>query len=105
MMPLASGIVLFLVCCFYSLLVEYAHRRWPSARHYTFAEVVLGCAMVIVAASVSIGWDDAVTVALFFCAAGLPMSVGAIVGHVLDDHHAEQERRAEEIIRGCLEEG
>jgi len=60
MMPLASGIVLFLVCCFYSLLVEYAHRRWPSARHYTFAEVVLGCAMVIVAASVSIGWDDAV---------------------------------------------
>ena len=105
MTPLASGIVLFLVCCFYSCLVEYSHRRWPSARHYVFAEVVLGCAMVIIAASMAIGWDDAVTVAIFFCIGGLPMSVGAIVGHVLDDHRAEQERRAEEIIRGCLEEG
>ncbi|MBM4467557.1 MAG: hypothetical protein FJ014_18720 [Chloroflexi bacterium] len=104
MTPLASGTVLFLVCCIYSFVVEYAHRRWPSARHYTFAEVVLGCAIVVAAASLAIGWEDAVVVALYFCVGGLPMSAGAIVGHVLDDHRAEQERKAE-AIRGRVEEG
>ena len=102
-MKTETATILFLICCFYSILVEYAHRKWPSARHYIFFEVVLGCAMVVGAASFAIGLDNALVVAAYFCIGGLPMSVGAIVGHVLDDHQAEKQRQAEDI-RARMEE-
>ena len=96
-MKTETATILFLICCFYSFLVEYAHRKWPSARHYTFFEVVIGCAMVVGAASFAIGLDHTLVVATYFCIGGLPMSIGAIVGHVLDDHQQEKEREAEGI--------
>jgi len=102
-MKTETATILFLICCFYSFLVEYTHRKWPSARHYTFFEVVIGCAMVVGAAGFTIGLDHALVVAAYFCVGGLPMSVGAIVGHILDDHQAEKQRQAEGI-RDRMEE-
>ena len=104
MTPLAAGIILFLLCCFYTVLVEGSHRRWPSARHYTFFEVILGCAMVIGAASFAIGLEKAIVVAGYFCVGGLPMSVGAIIAHVITDSRAKAEQEAREHLRNGLAE-
>lgn len=99
------AIILFLICTGYSVLVQVAHHKWPAARHYTFFEVVIGVVMVGIAASFSIGVENAVVLAGYFAVAGLPMCIGAIVAHVWEDQRVADEGEVKEhLLNGLAEE-
>jgi len=100
---IASLIILHLLCWAYAFLVEYTRCRWEASKRYTFAWVVGGVMMTVVAASFTIGLEDALLVGGFFVASGLPMSIGAMIMHTWLDDKAAKKRQAE-AIRDRVEE-
>ena len=79
------GVVLHLLCWGYSVACEYTRERWPASKRYTFVWVVFGVMMTLIAASFTVGLFNALVVAGYFVASGIPMAVGAMIKHTLKD--------------------
>ena len=101
----AALIVLHVICWAYAFVCEFARYRWPASKRYTFAWVVGGVMMTMLAASFAIGLENAVWMVAFFMASGIPMAVGAMVKHVWLDSREVDEAAAREHLRRGLEEG
>lgn len=99
---IAALIILHLLCWPYACLVEYTRHRWPASKRYTFAWVVGGVMMTVAAASVVIGLQNALWMAAFFVASGIPMAVGAMLKHTWLDDRTDQELEAREQLRNGL---
>lgn len=80
-----AAVILHVVSWGYAVAVEYTRERWPASRRYTFVWVVGGVAMTGIAASFALGLHDALVVAGYFVASGIPMSVGAMIKHIVKD--------------------
>ncbi len=85
------GAVLHLLCWGYAVACEYSREKWPASKRYTFMWVVFGVAMTLVAASFVVGLVNALIVAAYFVASGIPMAVGAAVKHTLKDSREANE--------------
>lgn len=105
MTSMASAIVLFLVSCFYGSGVQVVFHRWPAARRYTFVTVILGVAMVGLAAVPAIGLESVAILAGYFGIAALPVCLAAMAAHTLEDSRSDDEREAREQVRRGLAEG
>jgi hypothetical protein len=79
------GIVLHLLCWGYAVVCEYTREKWPASKRYTFMWVVFGVMMTLIAASFTVGLINALIVAGYFVASGIPMAVGAMIKHTLKD--------------------
>ncbi len=85
---------LFLFGWAFNQLINYLHRRGLNDG-YTWLEVVIGNAAVIVAAGFTIGWGASLLLLLYFAAAGAWMAIGDIWRHVKARQAETQERTGE----------
>jgi len=82
---------LFLFGWAFNQLITYLHRRGLNDG-FTWLEVVVGNAAVIVAAGFTLGWGAALLLFVYFAPAGFWMAAGDIWRHVRARQRESQER-------------
>lgn len=76
-----TAVLLFLFGWLFNYGITWLHREGLNDG-YTWLEVVVGVAVVVGAAGLTIGWGAVLTLLIYFTAAGFWMAAGDIMRHV-----------------------